>query len=266
MTNINYYFDFNEDADYEANGTETVTITDEAGEDVMTCSLNELERSEQNGYKLTYGVSAKQMSESFTLTVKNGDTVLYTDAYSVRSYALYILENSSNYEKELIDLVKTMLNYGAYAQVAFDYSTDNLANEGYVMTPPDITVTEGLGAIVNGSVSGLTYSAATLVLSNETHVALKFNVNGVDANSITVEGCEDYKIIAGKTLQIQSAGLVASDLDKYVQITVKAGDESVTVSYSPLAFIMNMANENGTTKDLVTSLYAYHLAAKNYVK
>lgn len=266
-TNINYYFDLNEDSDYEVKNTEIVMLTDKSGKAVITKNLKDLEKTEQNGYKLSYGVSAKQMSESFTLTVKDGDTVLYTDEYSVQSYAIYVLTKASNYEAELVELVKTMLNYGAYAQISFNYSTDKLANEGYEISElPEINVSGEWGAKVNGAVNGLAYSAATLVLNDKTHVVFKFDVSGVAINDIKVEGADDYKIIAGRTLQIQSEGLVASELDKYVQVTVTVGDESVTVSYSPLAFIVNMADEGGTTKDLVKALYAYHNAAKAYVK
>ena len=71
--------------------------------------------------------------------------------------------------------------------------------------------------------------------------------------------------ITDNVLQVKSAGLVANELDRAVSVTVRVGAESVTVSYSPLTYMMNKANaENGATRDLVRALHAYYLAAAAY--
>ena len=44
-----------------------------------------------------------------------------------------ILANSTSFERE-VPLVKAMLNYGAYAQLSFDYNTDELANTSDYIT------------------------------------------------------------------------------------------------------------------------------------
>ena len=67
-------------------------------------------------------------------------------------------------------------------------------------------------------------------------------------------------------LQVESDGLVASALNDEVSVKVTVGDESITVSYSPLAYIMNMADStDANTQNLVRAMYAYHVAAEAYV-
>ena len=259
-TDINYYFKPVDGAQISDNAEVKLTA---GGKQVDVKTLSEVAKTDGT-YKYSYGIPAKQMNDVFTLTVTDGGATVYTNTYSVRQYVDTIL--AGNYSTELKALVKAMANYGAYSQLAFNYDTDNLANAGLnLAAPADITVTEGLGADTEGSASGISYSAATLVLNDVTHVVFKFIVSGVALEDITVTGADDYKLIAGTTLQVKSEGLVADKLDNEVTVAVTVGGETLTVSYSPLAYIMNMANaEDANTQNLVKAMYAYHVAAQAY--
>ena len=262
-TDINFYFKPVDGAEISANAK--VALTNASGKQVDNKMLSDISKTDGT-YKYSFGVAAKQMNETFTLTVTDGDNTVYTNTYSIREYAKYIIDNASKYEAKLVDLVTAMLNYGAYSQLSFNYDTENLANKDLNLgAPAAFTAKEGLGAKTNGAINGITYSAATLVLNDATHVVFKFIVDGISNNDITVEGAKDYKIMAG-ILQVESEGLVASALDDEVSVMVKVGNESITVSYSPLAYIMNMADStDANTQNLVRAMYAYHVAAEAYV-
>lgn len=262
-TDINFYFKPVDGAQISDNAE--AKLTNASGKQVDIMALSEIPVTDGT-YKYSFGVAAKQMNETFTLTVTDGENTVYTNTYSIREYAKYIIDNASKYEAKLVDLVKTMLNYGAYSQISFNYDTENLANKDLNLgAPAAFTAKEGLGAKTNGAVNGITYNAATLVLNDATHVVFKFIVNGISNNDITVEGAKDYRFMAG-ILQVESDGLVASALDDEVSVKVTVGDESITVSYSPLAYIMNMADStDANTQNLVRAMYAYHVAAEAYV-
>lgn len=72
----------------------------------------------------------------------DGTPVGEAEAYSVMAYcdaAISYFGQNEAYAS-LINLMKAMLNYGAYSQIQFDYSTDNLANAGLEGTSlPELT-------------------------------------------------------------------------------------------------------------------------------
>ena len=102
-------------------------------------------------------------------------------SYTVRDYAKYILDSKNGYGEDTIGLVKAMLNYGAYAQLYFNYNTDTLANAGYETTEAINGVNAGTlsdyayNADNNHLPEGITATAVNLVLESETVLDLKFS-------------------------------------------------------------------------------------------
>lgn len=84
----------------------------------------------------TVGIPAKELKVDFVArsyveaTVAGTTYRSYSDAlsYNAVDYCKYVLDNAGSYELSFIELVKALLNYGAYAQEAFDFNTDDLAN------------------------------------------------------------------------------------------------------------------------------------------
>lgn len=82
-------------------------------------------------YMYTVELSAKQMTDDVVLTVKNGDTTVVTDTYTVETYCAYWVEaasadGASDETKKVGDVCASMLLYGYMAQVQFGYNTDKL--------------------------------------------------------------------------------------------------------------------------------------------
>ncbi|MBQ3215205.1 MAG: starch-binding protein, partial [Oscillospiraceae bacterium] len=89
-------------------------------------------RSGENYVSSTNGIPAKNLSDTlyFKVYAKLSDgTYAYSDVagYNAVAYANTILNNASSSAKAKA-LVVAMLNYGAAAQVYFDYNADNLMN------------------------------------------------------------------------------------------------------------------------------------------
>ena len=121
------------------------------------------------GYTATYtGIFAMEMGDNFTATlyaVAEDGTVYYGDSESssIKSYLMEKLADSTSSD-ELKTLAVDMLNYGAAAQVNFNYDAENLVNAdltdeqkllGTQETPSatDSSATSGDGGRITTSVS-----------------------------------------------------------------------------------------------------------------
>ena len=252
---------------YLQGGEAVVTVT--RGEEVLlTSGFTDGARSQivSGAYQFTAPVAAKEMTDALTLTVRLGEQTLYSETYSVQQYGAYVLANAGQFSTETVALVRALLNYGAYAQLYFDYRTDALANAGCVDTPAEVDAGAiGAKLSVNGSVSGLTCEGATLVLDSKTAVVFRLKLDA-GANP------EDYSITGGActrqgdVLYVQTEGLCAQSLDDPQLLTVEKDGETLTVSYSPMTYLKHMITNDGSAPDLLLrALYAYHAAATAYL-
>ena len=104
-------------------------------------------------YKATVRISAAEMSDMITASVVINGSDAGSHQYSVRQYALQIL-NSPSSSDSVKYLVKTMLDYGAKAQVAFGRTDVVLANYGIDYTMGDVTenmIDTAISAANNGN-------------------------------------------------------------------------------------------------------------------
>lgn len=218
-------------------------------------------------YQFTAPVSAKEMTDMLTLTVKTGDTVWYTEQYSVKTYADRVIANEGNeFSAETVALVQAMLNYGGYTQKYFDYSTDRLANSGLSLPLPEVTRdTKTYRAQVSGQVTGVVSVSATLKLESETRIVYVIELeNGTAASDFTFEG--GTAKINGNTVTVTSDGICAQNLNAMQTLTVTSGSETQTVSYAPMTYLMEKLEDRNTDlADLLHALWAYHTAAAAYL-
>ena len=220
-----------------------------------------------DSYVITVKVAAAQMTDTIALTVKNGETVVHTDDYSVREYAEIILAENSGYDVEVKDMVLQMLNYGAYAQKYFNYKPGSLANAGYAVEN-NAAVPETVPAISpEGSAEGVSLYGMSLVFQSRTAVRFYFAVSGKAG---------DHTFKAGETVltpvykdglyYVEVAGINPQDLDNAVTVTV---DGTLSVSYSPMMYVARKYNSTASSealKNLVQAMYSYHLEAVEYEK
>lgn len=216
-------------------------------------------------YVFSANVAAAQMTEPIYAELKvNGETV-DGGMYSVRDYADVIL--NGNYYASVKELVKSMLNYGAKAQLYFQYNTDHLANAGYEEAAAFAVPTETVDVKVQGTVSGIHFYGASIVFEAKTAVRYYFRVTG---------NVESYTFTAGDTIcqptakdglyYVEISGINPQDLDETITLTVTdPADNRLAVVYNPISYIIRMYNKemgSDTFEELLLALYNYHKTVK----
>jgi len=202
--------------------------------------------------KLSINVAAAQMTDEIAISV-NGLPLANT--YSVRKYADAILADAS--QSACHELVKNMLVYGGAAQTYFGYKTSNLASSGIEVTA---AVPTGEAAMdISGSVSGIQFYGASMVHENK--IAVRFYFIG------SIEGLnfsQGTPVQKGDMYYIEIADICPQDLDQDIVISVTNGNNTLTVTYSALDYIIRMYAKGGNSAPLVQALYGYYLAAEAY--
>jgi len=211
------------------------------------------------GGKLTVVLAAAQMTDE--ITIKVNDMVTSVDPYTVRKYADVILADET--EADCHALVKEMLNYGAASQTFFGH-TGTLANEGITVEAAAVP-TEGGDVSVSGSVDGITFYGASLLHKDKIAVRFYFQADSIDGMTFTVNGetCEAVPHENGM-FYVEVAGINPQNMDDDIVVMV---NEELTVSYSPMDYIIRMYNKADSSaelKALVQALYGYYAAAEAY--
>lgn len=219
----------------------------------------------EGSYVVSVELSAAQMTESISLTVSAADSVLTRGTYSIRDYAVSILEGQ--YTDETKQMVKKTLHYGAKAQLYFDYLTESLADEGYEIENSALLPENVAPASVTGRVSGVRFYGASLVTRNQLAVRYYFNTSSLQGLQFTANGQSCQPVYANGRYYVEIGNINPQMLDKTGTVSVTDGSNTLTVTYSPLNYIERMyekSESSDSLKALLKGLYAYHLEAKAF--
>ena len=237
------------------------------GEEGYTFRVSGLEKTEDGLYIASVNIAAAQMTDFIFVTVINGSDPAETASYTVSGYADTILADESFSEYHA--LVKEMLNYGAAAQLYFDYEEENLANEG-VADAGSAEIPDSVDGelSVTGNAEGVTFYGASLIFRNKIAVRYYFQFKGdINDCSFTVNDTTYAPQLKDGLYYVEIADILPQDLDEEITLTVTdANGDSLAVCYNPMNYIVRM-NEKGSEalQNLVKALYNYHLAAKSLV-
>jgi len=231
------------------------------GDQVETIPVAALDRAEDFTYIATAKISAAQMNESIVVIVMNGGEIGFANTYSAHQYCNTILADEAYSQYHTI--VKEMLNYGAMAQMYFNYDTENLANDS-IEDAAKIEVPDTAEAIsVSDDIENLDFYGASLVFRDRIAVRYYFtgDVSGCtfNANDITYEPIEKDGMY-----YVEIADILPQDLDQSITLSVTDSEgNTLSVTYSPMNYIVRM-NQKGShmLQNLVKALYNYHLASK----
>ena len=278
---LNFYVSLT-DEEIDSGAKVNFSWTVESAEKTDSVTLTAADRTD-DGYKASVPLPVAEMTYDVTATVVVDGVELATDTYSVKEYADTILSDdyktaylAQNHSQEdytkLENLIKTMLIYGAKAQINFERNTDNLADEGLSYTMQKVTVdmipstacdmTEGLDAY------GLQYAGTTLVYLAKTSMRHYYTV--VDRNKfnaikddITFNGEKvSYQTKDGK-IYFELKNIAAADLDTVYTLRIGTNEyQSSGLDY--VRNCLSASNAPYNTKQLVMATYWYNQAANAY--
>lgn len=214
-----------------------------------------------NNNIVSVDMAAVQMTDTIAIQIidgnGNGGAV---QEYTIRDYADYILENSTNESEKA--LVKAMLNYGAKAQMYFNYNHNNLADAGIEGITEVAVPTSGTSLNVSGSADGIRFYGASLVYRDK--IAVRFYFTAENLDGITFQ----YPVNEKDGLYyVEIADINPQDLGTGVSVAVSDVSNTLTVTYAPTDYIIRMYNKadsSASLKALVQALYTYYQAAVAY--
>jgi hypothetical protein len=212
-------------------------------------------------------VAAAQMTDEISIQVSYGDLKNQAKSYTVRQYAEYILSDTYVENKAYTKLlVQWMLNYGAAAQNYFTYNTDNLANKDHELENTYEIPEAEAGNAATGTVSGISYYGASLLLRSKTAVRFYFEAPEIDGFTFTANG-KPYLPVEKQTglYYVEIDGINPQELSESITLTVTKGGETLTIVYGPMNYIVKMgATGSAALKELMLAMYNYHLSAVNF--
>lgn len=223
-------------------------------------------------YQFTCPVSASKMGNAIKVYfVINGFEICISDDYSVQKYAEQIINGASSNEEyaKAVELVKAMLNYGAYSEIALTDVTSSNINSS--LTDEEKTLAElpdlsKYKYAVSGTSDKVKYSGSLISLKTETVIRHYFTVaDGVNAEELTftVNGNAVTPVKDGRYYRIDIANVNAKNLDVNYQVNV----DGLTLDYSVLSYVysaLNSSSISNSVKDSVKALYHFCIETKNY--
>lgn len=255
-----------------------------------TSKVNLSESRQKNGYYVfTCRVAAAEMASEVKARIVSGDQVgkLYT--YSVKKYSEYILNHPDVYGTEMVNLAKSMLNYGASAQNLFAYNLGLLANDSLSEQDKvlkDVDFSAYKYSVENSSaVSGIRYYASSLLLKSDTSVKdyfslddgasiddYRFEVAGADGNSEQLQ--PTASVIDGKTYYyVEIGNIKAENLNKDIVVSIRKADDTdidkvMKLHYGPFSYgeaVARQMSDNTVLVNVTKAIYQYWSDTQAYV-
>ncbi len=205
------------------------------------------------------GVSAKEMCDTVVVQLFDADgQILSTQKTdSIKDYAERTLRKSGTGAESKTQLVD-MLNYGAAAQVEFEYAQDNLANRD--LTEAEQALATQTVETENKLVKGANYAGSRLILKERIELQIGFNnidktchaeysyISHSSGETKTVQVAGENFITIGKIVGVAITEPVVADCRNVVTVTVYNADGEVVASAADS--VESYANRMSTGGDL----------------
>ena len=184
--------------------------------------------------------------------------------YSVRQYARNKAENGST--EQMRSLAKALDNYGAAAQIYFQYGNPDSLNMDPAVT--DVTLDDLAPYVLTASgtkPSGVTGANIVVEFDTDNTLRITFRTDGSRALRdyiFLLDGVESKPTKKGSSAYPQVKNIAAPSLDTPHTFTVTDGTNSYTVTASALSYAYTSV-KNGTEarQNLGKALYLYNQAA-----
>ncbi|MBQ7829786.1 MAG: hypothetical protein IJ345_05900 [Clostridia bacterium] len=237
-------------------------------------------KNDKTRYLLEVPLAAAQQTEDIIITPYNDEGVSgRTRTRRVTDYADKIVEldkaaDDDTY-RSLVKALKSMLNYGAMAQLAFSYNTAELANKGlyYGATNPAYNLpVDALYGVDSydyktTDTNKLKIEMASAYLEDVVSIKCYITYDGnYEDLRVTVEGHED-KILQDNTgYYVRINNIPATKFNYRYSIVVTDGTDMVTMKYSVLNFVQTMIEKNADAEDVnaARSMYQFYVWMSEY--
>ena len=255
---VNFYLEISDEI------VNTTTVSLIINGDTQSYRASDLTETADGKYLVTANISAAQINDDIVIMISSGSYLTTSATYSAKQYCDTLLGDAQY--SQYHTLVKEMLNYGAMAQLYFDYGADELVNNHITgAAKEDIPEQAENDMTISGSIESISFYGASLVFKDRIAVRYYFCYDGdLSQYSFSAGDLPITYIIKDGMLCIEVADILPQNLDQQITLTVTDADGSeLSVTYGPMNYIVRM-NDKGseTLQNLVKALYNYHLAAK----
>jgi len=225
---------------------------------------------------VSVSLAAAQLNDSIKLIYNVNGTQSESREYTVKEYAGYI--SDGKYDVAVKQMVNQMLSYGGAAQTYFNYNADALANEGVQSINANITLPTSVPAVsVNDNLDKVRYYGTSLVFRSQVYARFYFTMDDRNAEInnyvVTINGqdCPYGKFYDPEgrfNYFADSPGITPNNYDKPLEVVITntVDNTTLTVSYSPLNYIVNKASSStANLPELMKAMYGYHVESYQYV-
>jgi len=211
-------------------------------------------------------VSAKDMNSVIKAQLIDGEYQGPEYTFTVQTYAKYILDHQNDTDYAAAsDLVKALLNYGAYSQLYFGNNTGNLANEILPVDaqklPSDVEITHEDAKVIDLP-DGVTFEGTSLTLMSELTLSLYFKNTSGTAVTFKLGDEEITPVDNSGYQQVKITGIKANELSSDYTLNVGSG----SVRFSPMNYCKAVlsGDYSDSLKNIVKALYVYSQEADKY--
>ena len=250
--------------------THSPTVSFTKGETVFAGTLIQTE-SGSSLYKAAYYVAPKEMGDNITVTVIAGGKTI-TETSSVKDYLIRLYKNENGEagtEKtaELQALARSMLNYGAKAQLQFGYKTSEYELVDYGLDAYTPATPSGISKITEYNLPSdyhLAYAGSSLILNNDTTLRIFFSKTEgfTAAPTLTCGGKTLAQGTKGSYITYDITGIAAPNVLNTHTVTFP---NNSTANFTACNYILNNYQKSGTLGAVVTALYDYSVKASAYL-
>ena len=233
-------------------------------------------------YRTSCPVAVAEMTYEITATVTIDNAIQEeTDRYKVVSYAdvilndqdfitAYVREHGAQGYERLSTLVKTMLDYGAKAQLRFDRDKNNPANGGEDFFTDPVTIENNADDMTAElEACGLSYVGSSVIYLSQTTLRHYYKITEPDKfteevrNGITFDGKAAAYGERDGMIYFDKKDIAAPQLDTEYVIRINGND----YHYAVLDYIARAYNDESASpieKELAAAVCRYHAAADAY--
>lgn len=242
----------------------SAATTDSSGRTKFTCDINALQMRDNINLKLY-----NSKGQPYTMYSKKGVDLTESGLdYSVAAYCNTIISTSTN--SKMVNLAKATLDYGAAAQLYFNYNAAGLAVSSDV-TNVNANVFDQYAVSKSGTQpSGISKVTMSVVFDSDNSLKVYYYYNsGINPSRYTyyIDGKEATLKDNGNGYYLEVPNIASNKLNNAFTFTVKDNKSTFDIKASVLSYARSLAKSTDTNKqNLAKSLYLYNQAAAAYAK